>query len=149
VKEIDKEVHMAGRGLNKVQLIGNLGRDPEVKFLQSGQAVANFTLATSRSWEKDGQKVEETEWHKIVMYGKLAEIAGQWLGKGKQVYLEGRIKTRNYDKDGQKHYVTEIIADQMIMLGGGGKGGEGGGGGEAQPEPSYSGSQTPPDDIPF
>ena len=141
---------MAGRSLNKVMLIGNLGRDPEVKFLASGQAVANFTVATSRQWEKDGQKTEETEWHKIVMYGKLAEIAGQWLNKGKQVYLEGRIETRNYEKDGQKVYITEIIADQMIMLGGKGEGGgKGSDASEAQPEANYTGSQTPPDDIPF
>jgi single-strand DNA-binding protein len=141
---------MAPRSLNKVQLIGHLGKDPEVKFMQSGQAMAKFSLATNRTWEKDGQKSEKTEWHNIVIFGKLAEVAGQWLSKGKQVYLEGRLETRNYEKDGQKHYMTEIVVNEMIMLGGGkGEGGGGGGGGEAQPEPSYSGSQTPPDDIPF
>lgn len=141
---------MAGRSLNKVMLIGHLGKDPEVKFMQSGQAMAKFSLATNRSWEKDGQRTEKTDWHNIVIFGKLAEVAGQWLSKGKQVYLEGRLETRNYEKDGQKHYVTEVIADQMIMLGGKGDGGGGGGGGgDSQPEANYGGSQTPPDDIPF
>jgi len=143
---------MAGRSLNKVQLIGHLGKDPEVKFMQSGQAMAKFSLATNRTWEKDGQKTEKTDWHNIVIFGKLAEVAGQWLSKGKQVYLEGRIETRSYDKDGQKHYATDIIVSEMIMLGGKGDGGGAGGKSDAsdsQPEPSYSGSQTPPDDIPF
>ena len=146
---------MAPRSLNKVQLIGHLGKDPEVKFMQSGQAMAKFSLATNRVWDKDGQKQEKTDWHNIVIFGKLAEVAGQWLSKGKQVYLEGRLETRNYDKDGQKHYMTEVIVSEMIMLGGGsreggsGGGSGGGGGGDSQPEPSYNGTQTPPDDIPF
>lgn len=136
------------RSLNKVMLIGHLGRDPEVKFMQSGQAMAKFSLATSRQWEKDGQKSEETEWHNIVIFGKLAEIAGQYLSKGKQIYLEGRLKTRNYDKDGQKHYMTEIIASEFLMLGSKGEGGRSDAS-DSQPEANYSGSQTPPDDIPF
>jgi len=139
---------MSGRSLNKVMLIGHLGRDPEVKFMQSGQAMAKFSLATSRQWEKDGQKTEETEWHNIVIFGKLAEIAGQYLSKGKQIYLEGRLKTRNYEKDGQKHYMTEIIASEFMMLGSKGEGGKSDGY-DAQPEPNYGGPQAPPDDIPF
>lgn len=106
--------------LNKVQLIGNLGKDPEVRYTPSGSAVCSITIATTRSWKnKDtGDKVEETEWHRVVFYDKLAEIAGQYLSKGKPVYVEGRLKTRKWtDKDGQDKYTTEIIAEQMQMLG--------------------------------
>ena len=107
--------------LNKVLLIGNLGRDPEMRSLPSGQPVANFSLATSRKWkDRDGNRKEDTEWHNIVVFGKQAEIAGQYLNKGKQVYIEGRIQTRNWEKDGVKHYRTEIICDNFQMLGGGG-----------------------------
>jgi len=110
-------------GLNKVMLIGNLGKDPEVKYTPNGTAVASFSLATAESWVKDGKKETRTEWHKIVVWGKLAEICGEYLTKGKQVYLEGRIQTREWeDKEGIKRYTTEIVASQMIMLGS--KGGE-------------------------
>lgn len=107
--------------LNKVILIGNLGRDPEVRYMPNGEAVCNFSIATSDSWkDKQGQKQERTEWHNIVMYRRLAEIAGEYLKKGSSVYLEGRIQTRKWqDKNtGQDRYTTEIIADQMQMLGG-------------------------------
>jgi single-strand DNA-binding protein len=151
---------MAGKSLNKAQIIGNLGRDPEVKFLPSGQAVANFTVATNEQWQdKDGAKQERTEWHKVVFFGKLAEIIGQYLSKGQKVFIEGRLQTRNYEKDGQKHYITEIVGRDLIMLGSRGEGGGGGGGsaggggggngGEVQPDPGYDGPQAPPDDIPF
>lgn len=112
--------------LNKVLLIGNLGRDPENRFLPSGGAVCNFSIATTdRYTDKSGQKQERTEWHNIVMYGKLAEIAAQYLKKGSSVYVEGRLQTRKWqDKNtGADRYSTEIIADQMQMLGGRGQGG--------------------------
>ena len=107
--------------LNKTQLIGHLGRDPEVRYTPSGTAVANVSIATSRQWKnKDtGEKTEETEWHRVVFYERLAEIAGEWLKKGKLVYIEGRLKTRKWqDKEGRDQYTTEIIAEQMQMLGG-------------------------------
>jgi single-strand DNA-binding protein len=104
--------------VNKVILMGNLGRDPEVRFMPNGEAVCNFSIATTDSWkDKQGQKVEKTEWHNIVMYRKLAEIAGEYLKKGSPVYLEGRLQTRKWEKDGVERYSTEIIADQMQMLG--------------------------------
>lgn len=104
--------------VNKVTLIGNLGRDPEVRYAPSGAAVCNITIATSRSWkDKAGEKQEETEWHRVVFYDKLAEIAGQYLKKGKPVYIDGRLKTRKWtDKDGVEKYTTEIIANGMTML---------------------------------
>jgi len=109
------------RGLNKVTLIGNLGKDPELKYTNSGVAVATFSLATSDSWkDQEGNMQERTEWHNIVAWRKLAEICGQYLKKGSQVYIEGKIQTRSYEKDGVKKYMTEIIADQLLMLGGGG-----------------------------
>ena len=109
---------MARQGLNKVMIIGNLGRDPEVKYLPSGQAVANFSVATSRAWtDKEGKKEERTEWHRIVAFGKLAEICGEYLSKGRQVYIEGRLQTRDWEKDGQKHYTTEIVASDVVFLG--------------------------------
>ena len=111
---------MASRGVNKVILVGNLGQDPEVRYLPSGGAVANFTLATSDSWrdKQTGEMKEQTEWHRVVMFGKLAEVAGEYLRKGSQVYIEGRLRTRKYtDKEGVDRYATEIIADTMQMLG--------------------------------
>jgi single-strand DNA-binding protein len=110
---------MAG-GVNKVILIGNLGRDPEVRFTPSGQAVANFTIATNESWtDKQGQKQERTEWHRIVVWGKLAEICGEYLSKGRQAYVEGRLQTREWtDKEGKKNYTTEIVASTVQFLGG-------------------------------
>lgn len=113
-------------GVNKVIIVGNLGNDPEVKAV--GQStVANFSLATSESYTKDGQKQEKTEWHKIVAWGKLAELAGQYLKKGRQVYVEGKLQTREYEKDGQKRYSTEIVANNITFLGGGSGGREAGG----------------------
>ena len=111
---------MAGRSLNKVTLIGHLGRDPEIRFMPSGSAVANFSVATSESWkDKDGNKEERTEWHRVVVFGKLAEICNQYLSKGKQVYLEGRLQTREWeDRDGNKRTTTEVVVTEMIMLGG-------------------------------
>ncbi len=154
--------------LNKVLLIGNLGKDPEMRSLPSGQPVASFTLATSRRWrDKNGQKQEQTEWHQIVIFGKQAEIAGQYLTKGKQIYLEGRIQTRSWDdrQTGEKKYRTEIVCDNFQMLGSRGGGGDfegagssaGAGGASYGGGPSYddqgSGGggfgEPDEDDIPF
>ena len=106
--------------VNKVILMGNLGRDPEVRFMPNGDAVCNFSIATTDSWkDKAGEKQEKTEWHNIVMYRRLAEIAGEYLKKGRPVYLEGRLQTRKWQtKEGQDRYTTEVIADSMQMLGG-------------------------------
>lgn len=104
--------------VNKVILVGNLGRDPEVRFMPNGEAVCNFSIATTENWkDKSGVKQEKTEWHNIVMYRKLAEIAGEYLKKGRPVYVEGRLQTRKWEKDGVTRYSTEIIADSMQMLG--------------------------------
>ena len=121
--------------VNKVILIGNLGRDPEVRYTPNGSAVCNISLATTRNWKdkNSGEKMEETEWHRVVFFDRLAEIAGEYLKKGRPVYVEGRLKTRKWtDKDGVEKYTTEIVADQMQLLGsreGMGGGDEGGGGG--------------------
>ncbi|MBC7992936.1 MAG: single-stranded DNA-binding protein, partial [Rhizobacter sp.] len=120
--------------INKVILIGNLGRDPEVRYTPNGAAICNVTIATSRNWKdkNSGEKMEETEWHRVVFFDRLAEIAGEYLKKGRPVYVEGRLKTRKWtDKDGLEKYTTEIMADNMQLLGGreGGGGDEGGGGG--------------------
>jgi single-strand DNA-binding protein len=106
--------------VNKVILVGNLGRDPEIRYMPSGEPVANITIATSSKYKnKSGEMVEETEWHRVTFFGKLAEIVGQYLKKGRSVYVEGRIKTRKYtDKDGIEKYATDIIANEMQMLGG-------------------------------
>ena len=115
--------------VNKVILIGNLGKDPEVRYAPSGSAICNVTIATSRQWKDktSGERQEETEWHRVVFYDRLAEIAGEYLKKGKSVYIEGRLKTRKWtDKEGQDRYTTEIIAQEMTMLGSR-EGGSGGG----------------------
>ena len=106
-------------GVNKVILVGNLGKDPEIRYTPGGVAVANFTLATSENWtSKEGKKETKTEWHRIVSFGRLAEICGEYLNKGKQVYIEGKIQTRQWeDKDGNKRYTTEIVANTLQMLG--------------------------------
>lgn len=107
------------RGVNKVILIGNMGRDPEVRYTPNGLAVANITIATSEAWKdkQTGENQERTEWHRIVMYARLAEIAGEYLRKGSKVYIEGRLQTRKWqDKNGQDRYTTEIIADSLQML---------------------------------
>ncbi len=126
--------------VNKVILVGNLGKDPEVRYLPSGDAVANITLATSSKYKgKTGEMVEETEWHRVTFFGKLAEIAGQYLKKGRPVYIEGRIKTRKYqDKDGVEKYATDIIANEMQMLGGREGMGEPSSGGEGEASGGYS-----------
>lgn len=112
--------------VNKVILVGNLGRDPEMRHTQAGQSVANFTLATNERWrDKDGQQQERTEWHRIVVWGRLAEVCAEYLSKGRQIYIEGRLQTRDWeDREGNKRSTTEIVADTMQMLG---KRGEGGG----------------------
>ncbi|AIF97413.1 single-stranded DNA-binding protein [Alteromonas australica] len=119
---------MATKGVNKVILVGNLGNDPEVRYMPNGNAVANLSLATSESWkDQQGQVQERTEWHRLTMYRRLAEIAGEYLKKGSQIYVEGKLQTRKWqDQQGQDRYTTEIIVDQMQMLGG--RGGEAGGG---------------------
>jgi len=106
-------------GINKVILIGNLGKDPEVRYTPAGKAVANFSLATTERWtDRDGQRQDKVEWHTVVAWGKLGELAGQYLKKGRPVYVEGKIATRSWDdKDGSKHYKTEIVANQLVFLG--------------------------------
>ncbi|MHB1529419.1 MAG: single-stranded DNA-binding protein [Acidiferrobacteraceae bacterium] len=115
------------RGINKVILVGNLGKDPEVRYVPNGSAIANITLATSESWKDkvSGEKQERTEWHRVVFFGKLAEIAGEYLKKGAQVYVEGRLQTRKWqDKEGKDRYTTEIVANDLQMLGSRGAGAE-------------------------
>ena len=146
--------------VNRVILIGNLGKDPETRYLPSGDAVANFSIATTEKFkDKSGAQQEHTEWHRISFFGRQAEIAGEYLKKGSPVYVEGRIRTRKWqDKEGQDRYTTEIVANEMQMLGGGrGMGGEGrasGGrssGGESDGEPVRSSTEKDDfdDDIPF
>ena len=139
--------------INKVMLIGGIGADPVVRYMPSGDAIANFPLATAESRkDKNGEKQEKTEWHRIVFFGRQAEIAGEYLKKGSQIYIEGRLQTRKWtDKDGVEHYTTEIIGDRMQMLGGNRENGR-----EASREqkPQPSRQQRPPadgfdDDIPF
>lgn len=146
------------RGVNKVILVGNLGNEPETKYMPSGSAVTNISVATNESWKdkETGERVDRTEWHRVAMFNRLAEIAGEYLHKGSQVYIEGRIRTRKWqDKDGQDRYTTEIIADQMQMLGGRGQAGEMPDNFEKRPAPAASQSATPrpepefDDDIPF
>ena len=147
--------------VNKVILLGNLGRDPETRFSANGGAICNVSIATTRSWKdkNSGERREETEWHRVVFYDRLAEIAGEYLKKGRPVYVEGRLQTRKWqDKEGQERYSTEVVADRMQLLGSRG-GGEGGGGMREAPAGS-SGAKAPAkkgggsfddmdDDIPF
>jgi single-strand DNA-binding protein len=123
--------------VNKVILIGNLGRDPETRYMPDGGAITNISLATTDVWkDKNGEKQEKTEWHRVAFFGKLAEIAGEYLKKGSQCYVEGRLQTRKWqDKDGADKYTTEIVADRMQMLGSRGGGAGGGGGGADRGEP--------------
>ena len=155
------------RGINKVIVVGNLGGDPETRYMPSGSAVTNMTVATNESWKdkQTGEQKERTEWHKVAMFGRLAEIAAEYLRKGSQVYIEGKLRTRKWQgQDGQDRYTTEIIADEMQMLGGRGGAGGGGsfGGGSQQGGGQQGGGQqgggnAPPqpgpddfdDDIPF
>ena len=143
-----------GRGVNKVILIGNLGQDPELRSTPSGTSVATFTLATNESWtDKDGAKQERTEWHRIVAWGKLAEICGQYLSKGRQVYIEGRLTTRSWeDRQGNQRKTTEIVAQNMQMLGGrpgGGGDGEQSGSTAETPEFQAETVKIEDDDLPF
>ncbi len=117
--------------VNKVILLGNLGRDPETRYTTGGDAVTNLSIATSEQWkDKNGDKQERTEWHRVVLFGRQAEVAGEYLKKGRSVYIEGRLQTRKYnDKDGVEKYSTEIVADRMQLIGGGRDGGGAGGGG--------------------
>ena len=139
--------------INKAILVGRLGRDPEVRYTANGTAVANFTVATSERWKdkNSGDMQERTEWHRIVAFGRLGEICGEYLAKGRQVYIEGRLQTRSWEQDGVKRYTTEIVANEMKMLGSKGSAGD-----FSQapskpasdyPEPPYMDSQD--DDIPF
>ena len=157
------------RGVNKVILVGTLGKDPETRYMPSGSAVTNLTLATSESWKdkQTGENQERTEWHKVAMFGKLAEIAAEYLRKGSQVYIEGKLRTRKWqDKEGKDRYTTEIVADEMQMLGGKGGGasagerapagaaaGGGSGGSSGGGRAAVNDSGAPPgdfdDDIPF
>ena len=160
--------------VNKVIVLGNLGKDPEVRYMPSGSAICSVTIATSRQWKDktSGERQEETEWHRVTFFDRMAEVAGEYLKKGKSVYVEGRLKTRKWtDKDGVEKYTTEIIAQEMTMLGareGGGAGGGGGstgdeGGGASAPRSAAAARPTPTkpaaksstgfddmdDDIPF
>ena len=139
--------------VNKVILVGNLGKDAEVRVTPGGQSVASFSLATTENWtSREGEKKEQTEWHRIVLWGKAADSLQPYLVKGKQIYLEGRLQTRQWDKDGQKHHTTEVKADKVVLLGGGG-----GRGGSRDMERDSGGYQDPmanaapvtDDDIPF
>ena len=156
---------MASRGVNKVILVGNLGQDPDVKYTPNGSAVANVSVATSETWKdkNSGQQQEKTEWHRVVVFGKLAEIVGQYLKKGSQVYFEGKLQTRKWtNKEGQDQYTTEVVVDgfsgSMQMLGGrtGGDAAFGGGQQQQQNAPRQQAPQAAPmaddafeDDIPF
>ena len=150
------------RGINKAIIVGNLGRDPEVRYTANGNAIANITVATTESWKdkQSGERQEKTEWHRVVFFGRLAEIAGEYLKKGAQVYIEGRLQTRKWeDKSGQERYTTEIVASEMQMLGSRGGGTSGAPvddySGEARSSTVSSGGSTSggdpdlDDDIPF
>jgi single-strand DNA-binding protein len=151
------------RGINKVILVGNLGQDPETRYMPSGGADTNFTLATNESWKdkQSGEQKERTEWHRVAMFNRLAEVAAEYLRKGSQVYVEGKLRTRKWqDRDGHDRYTTEVIADEMQMLGGRGGSFESGGGSSGAAsgggaQGSSGGPPNPPpaddfdDDIPF
>ena len=132
------------RGINKVILVGNLGNDPETRFMPNGNPVTNISIATSESWKdkQSGQQQERTEWHRIVFFNRLAEIAGEYLKKGSKVYIEGALRTRQWDKEGQKHYSTEIIANEMQMLDGRSDGGMGGGFNQNNQPPNAGGGSS-------
>ena len=154
---------MAGRGVNKVILVGNLGQDPDVKYMPNGDAVVNVTLATSETWKDKatGEKREKTEWHRVVMFRRLGEIAGEYLRKGSKVYIEGKLQTRKWQgQDGTDRYTTEVVANEMQMLDS--RGGQNAGGSAgynqpaaAKPTPAAQPKQAAPvddsfdDDIPF
>jgi single-strand DNA-binding protein len=154
------QVVVMARGINKVIIVGNLGQDPETRYMPSGKAVTNLRIATSESWKdkQTGEQREQTEWHSVVMYDRLAEIAAEYLRKGSQVYVEGKLRTRKWqDKEGRDRYSTEVIANEMQMLGSRG----GGAGTESRSEPRAAAAERPAaapaterdevfdDDIPF
>jgi single-strand DNA-binding protein len=171
------EVTVASRGINKVILVGNVGQDPETRYLPNGGAVTNLNIATSESWKdkNTGENQERTEWHRVVFYQRLAEIVAEYVRKGSKLYVEGRLQTRSWEQDGVKRYATEIIANEMQMLdsrggsegggnqGGGNQGGNGGGGyqqsqprGNTRAASAPQSQPSPPpgmdgfdDDIPF
>jgi single-strand DNA-binding protein len=132
------------RGINKVILVGNLGNDPETRFMPNGNPVTNISIATSESWKdkQSGQQQERTEWHRIVFFNRLAEIAGEYLKKGSKVYIEGALRTRQWDKEGQNHDSTEIIANEMQMLDGRNDGGMGGGFNQNNQPPNAGGGSS-------
>jgi single-strand DNA-binding protein len=138
--------------VNKVILIGNLGADPELKYTPSSRPLCNLRIATTDVFkDKSGQRQERTEWHRVTVWGDQAENCSKYLAKGRSVYVEGRLQTRSYDKDGQKHYATDVVADRVVFLGSGrGEGGGGGGGGGGRPPGGGGGgrapSEGPPDD---
>jgi single-strand DNA-binding protein len=153
---------VASRGINKVILVGNVGGDPEVRYMPSGSAVVNLTLATSESWKdkSTGENVEKTEWHRVVFFNRLAEIVGEYVRKGSKLYVEGRLQTRSWEQDGAKRYATEIVANEMQMLDSRGAGQGSSDFGQAPAQASSQASaqaepQQPPDfdnfddDIPF
>lgn len=150
---------MASRGVNKVILVGNVGGDPEVRYMPSGSAVVNLTLATSESWKdkSSGENVEKTEWHRVVFFNRLAEIVGEYVRKGSKLYIEGRLQTRSWEQDGVKRYATEIVANEMQMLDSRGAGqgssdfGQSAAPAASQPEPQQAPANFDnfDDDIPF
>ncbi len=130
--------------LNKAMIIGNLGKDPELKYMPNGKAVASFSIATSQKWkDNDGNQQEKTEWHNVTAFEKLAEIVGEYVKKGSKVYIEGRLQTDQWEKDGVKHYSTKIIASQMVMLGGKTEKNE------TEAQPSSQQEAPKDDDLPF
>jgi single-strand DNA-binding protein len=157
-----QEINMA-RGINKVILVGNLGRDPETRYMPSGSPVTNVSVATSKSWKdrETGEQKDRTEWHRIVFFNRLAEIANKYLKKGSKVYIEGELRTREWEREGQKHHTTEVVANEMQMLDsrgdgvGDSTGAASGGAPAASPAPGGSDNFGPPpaddfdDDIPF
>lgn len=132
---------MAGRGINKVILIGNLGRDPEIRYTPDGVAIANVTIATTDSWNdrNTGERQERTEWHRVVFFRRLAEIVEQYVKKGSKIYVEGRLQTRKWERDGVERYTTEIIANEMTMLDSRGDAGSAGGDFEQRQQPAAAG----------
>jgi single-strand DNA-binding protein len=151
---------VASRGINKVILVGNVGQDPETRYMPNGNAVTNITLATSETWKdkNTGEQQERTEWHRVTFYQRLAEIVAEYVKKGSKLYIEGRLQTRSWEQDGIKRYATDIIANEMQMLDSRGSGGSGGGGsyqpaqqsGASEPaEPAPADMGDFDDDIPF
>ena len=137
-------IHIMARGINKVILVGNLGNDPETKYTQGGMAVTTLSVATTTSRkDRDGNFQDKTEWHRVKLFGKTAEVAAEYLKKGRQVYIEGRLEYGSYEKDGVKHYTTDILCDDMQMLGGGDGQRSGGGYGDERPQRSAAPRRDP------